>query len=127
MPLKLGVSLEESCAEPGRGQQRGEAQVERTDADANGVERPCSLQVVNVGARDRLADGDLSIDSPPLARPCGSVRRTYVSVRRRSSHTSGECYNPGKVASIGRARAPGKRGGDRLDLLVRDYPFASRQ
>jgi len=30
-------------------------------------------------------------------------------------------------ASIWRAGAPGKRGGDRLDLLVLDCPFASRQ
>jgi hypothetical protein len=39
MPLKLGVSLEESRMETGRCQQRGEAQVERTDPHANGVER----------------------------------------------------------------------------------------
>jgi len=49
MPLKLGV-LEESRMEAGRGQHCGEAQVERTDADANSVERPCSLQVVKCRA-----------------------------------------------------------------------------
>jgi len=45
MPLKLGVSLEESRMETGRCQQRGETQVERTDPDADGVERPCSRHV----------------------------------------------------------------------------------
>src|SRR6266576_2292189 len=45
MPLKLGISLEESRAEAGRGQERGEAQVERTDPDADGVERLYSLHV----------------------------------------------------------------------------------
>src|SRR5205809_3405531 len=45
MPLKLGISLKESRAEAGRGQERGEAQVERTDPDADGVERLYSLHV----------------------------------------------------------------------------------
>jgi len=45
MPLKLGVSLEESRMETGRCQQRSETQVEGTDPDADGVERPCSRHV----------------------------------------------------------------------------------
>src|SRR5690348_4047898 len=45
MPLKLGVPLEESRMETGRCQQRGETEVERSDPDADGVERPCSLHV----------------------------------------------------------------------------------
>jgi len=45
MPLKLGVSLEESRVETGRCQQRGETEVERTNPDADGVERRCSLRV----------------------------------------------------------------------------------
>src|SRR5258708_35518739 len=45
MPLELGVSLEESRMETGPCQQRGETQIERTDPDADGVERPCSLHV----------------------------------------------------------------------------------
>ena len=40
MPLKLGVSLEESRMETGRCQQRGETQVERINPDADGVKRP---------------------------------------------------------------------------------------